>query len=293
MTEDNRRRYPRYRHRTAVQLTLGQTVEEVHTGDVSLQGLFLHVQRAPLLRSLVRVRLMIPDGPMEAVGVVVRVVHPSNEGDPVGVGVQFMTLEPAVDGRWRRFLDQLGAADVPQRTTTAPRQEVPVATERVRRVTATRMQAVSVPEDPVLKASPGAGAPRMSTDSDEMKSYVGITAFRIRPPRIEEVAALFDVNLMGGTVLLDGVPLLEPGTQVKVDVVHPLTGNTLTFEAHVFSATPGGRLAVSLAPLNDTRRYALAAFLAEVPTRETLKPMRSLPPLPPLRAPMPINATQS
>jgi hypothetical protein len=326
MAEDNRRRYPRYRHRIPVQVTVGKRSDDATTADVSQQGVFVHLPSAPPMRSLVRLRFMMPDGAVDAVAVVVRVVHPNSEAEAVGVGVQFITMDPAQEKKWNAMLGQLKATQIttPMATDLAPRTstgtQMPAVTSPAvvqpppaspfgtpRTNTATRLPAVGAPPEPAQRTATGtrmmavgppvvggmavvapSPSPLASVSAVQpvaldagVRAFTATLVFRIRPGRIEDVADLFNLDMSSGAIMVDGVPLLEPGTVVKVEVTHPVTGSVMPLEASVFARLPQGGLALSLAPLVDTQRKALAVFLAERAPAQA--PMRSLPPLPPLR----------
>jgi hypothetical protein len=84
-----------------------------HTVDVSFRGLFLEtigLDAPPAVRSLVRLRLLLPSGAVETHGMVVHVV--ADRADcadrrTAGVGIQFWGLSGAERRAWESFVHVL------------------------------------------------------------------------------------------------------------------------------------------------------------------------------------------
>lgn len=92
-----------------VELIRGRTSMPLATTDVSFRGLFVRTSDPPPLRSLVRLRVVLPAQTIEAHAMVVHVVGP--EGDhEAGVGLQFWGFSGAERAAWDEYVRELVAA---------------------------------------------------------------------------------------------------------------------------------------------------------------------------------------
>jgi len=93
-------RYPLAADAEAFDLETGSQVDGV-TSDISLGGVFICTSKPLPSNSRVRVTLRRKDEKVEALGVV-RIVKPR-----IGMGVEFIDVEPPYDGVLRRWVGQL------------------------------------------------------------------------------------------------------------------------------------------------------------------------------------------
>jgi hypothetical protein len=84
----------------------GRKMEALQTTDVSFKGLFLRTSDPPPLRSLMRLRVLLPLREIEAHAMVVHVctTNDPSEGRSPGVGVQFWGLAGPEQTAWDDFV---------------------------------------------------------------------------------------------------------------------------------------------------------------------------------------------
>lgn len=91
------------------------------TLDVSSNGLFLRLDEALPLRSLVRIRLTLPGrGELAAHAMVVHVVAASETEPEPGVGLQFWGLNGADRSVWDGFIASIAPRRAPERSGPIP-----------------------------------------------------------------------------------------------------------------------------------------------------------------------------
>jgi len=98
----DRRSSPRVRIEVEVSYATESNFFVGLTGDVSEGGLFLATYRAIPIGAQLDLELWLPDGKLEAHGVV-RWVREASEGSPPGVGVAFEPLDEASRARVHAF----------------------------------------------------------------------------------------------------------------------------------------------------------------------------------------------
>jgi hypothetical protein len=106
------RRDVRYPARIVVRLVRRGEPTDLLTNDVSFRGAFLRTDAPPAVRQLLRVSLVLPDGPeVTAHAMVVHVVEKSGAPDRVpGAGIQFWG--PVSDAKvWDKFVHELKAKE--------------------------------------------------------------------------------------------------------------------------------------------------------------------------------------
>lgn len=102
----DQRRSERVASRWAVDLVVGGRVERVHTVNLSRHGILVESRVMPEERYLVRVSVLLPDGPLEATAFVSRV-----DPDKRWVALQFFALSGENKGRWDAFVGSLARDD--------------------------------------------------------------------------------------------------------------------------------------------------------------------------------------
>jgi hypothetical protein len=107
---DNQRREGRVEAKIQVMVVRGKRTIPLETADVSFKGLFLQTDEPPPVRSLVRLRVRLPTGDIEAHAMAVHVSasEPGNTGaGRGGVGVQFWGLSGPDRVAWDGFIQDL------------------------------------------------------------------------------------------------------------------------------------------------------------------------------------------
>ena len=90
MSDGEKRRETRYRVRLRAAIVKGKDEVVFQTEDVSYKGLFLRSDNPPGLRSLIRVKVTLPQGPDVTVhAMVVHVIQPGEGARTPGAGLQF------------------------------------------------------------------------------------------------------------------------------------------------------------------------------------------------------------
>jgi hypothetical protein len=97
---ENRRWEARVEARIKVVVVRGRRGVSQETTDVSFKGLFLRTDEPPPLRSLLKLRVSLPQGEIQAHAMVVHV-------GALGVGVQFWGLEGPERAAWTDFVREL------------------------------------------------------------------------------------------------------------------------------------------------------------------------------------------
>lgn len=105
-TTANLRRDARIDVRVPVVMIRGKATFEHETLDVSFRGLFLTCKEPPALRSLVRLRVTIPNRTIEAHAMAVHVIGAADDREG-GVGLQFWGLSGTDRQAWEEFVRTL------------------------------------------------------------------------------------------------------------------------------------------------------------------------------------------
>jgi PilZ domain len=103
----NLRREARVDACVKVQVVRGRRTIALETSDVSFKGLFLCTEEPPPLRSLMRLRVALPQHEIEAHAMVVHVATDTRDGRAAGVGVQFWGLAGPGRIAWDDFVREL------------------------------------------------------------------------------------------------------------------------------------------------------------------------------------------
>ncbi len=96
---------------------MGRRAWVTTSSDVSRHGMFLLTEEPPRERFLIKLKVELPEGEMEATAFVSR---RDESGSHRGVGIQFFALSAQAKSRWDRFVGQLaGAADAEPRDVSS------------------------------------------------------------------------------------------------------------------------------------------------------------------------------
>jgi hypothetical protein len=108
-TTENLRREARVEARIQVLVVRGRRTIALETSDISFKGLFLRTDEPPALRSLMRLRVVLPLREIEAHAMAVHVAASDAESDGrgPGVGVQFWGLAGPDRIAWDDFVREL------------------------------------------------------------------------------------------------------------------------------------------------------------------------------------------
>lgn len=102
----NLRRDARLDVRVPVTIIRGKSTLELESLDVSFRGLFLKCMEPPALRSLVRLKVALPNRTFEVHAMAVHVIAAS-DGQDGGVGLQFWGLSGSDRQAWEDFIRTL------------------------------------------------------------------------------------------------------------------------------------------------------------------------------------------
>jgi hypothetical protein len=106
MMSENLRREDRVEARIKVLVVRGRRTIPLETSDVSFKGLFLCTDEPPNLRSLLRLRVVLPLREIEAHAMAVHVRTPDGDPTRTGVGVQFWGLAGPDRIAWDDFVKE-------------------------------------------------------------------------------------------------------------------------------------------------------------------------------------------
>jgi hypothetical protein len=104
---ENLRREGRVEAKVQVLIIRGRREIPLETSDVSFKGLFLRTEDPPPVRSLVRLRVQLPKGVIEAHAMAVHVVDGARDARRSGVGVQLWGLAGPGRLAWDTFIQDL------------------------------------------------------------------------------------------------------------------------------------------------------------------------------------------
>jgi hypothetical protein len=209
------------------------TVATVLTDDVSVRGAFLRTDAPPLLRQLVPLEATIPDGPtIRTGGVVAYRVVPGTRDVP-GAGIQFYGLEGRERAEWEEFVSRISAR---AQESAAPIVLAPPHTP-----------------DPIRR--------RWERYSVRLEARID---------GLEGIATLHTQNLSSGGIAFTATNQIEPGTEVRFELVHPQSGALLALDGVVRRSSVGDAVVgMELIHMDGARRAALERFVqSALPPRE-------------------------
>jgi Tfp pilus assembly protein PilZ len=224
-----KRRDKRYRYQMPAVLVRGTREVPLLTGDVGYRGLFLRTDDPPPLRQLLQVKLRLPPGNDEFTvhAMAVFLVPGGTTGRAPGVGLQLYAVSGEARQRWERFVQWV---------------------------------ARSHPDSLETPVKPVAAAPdTVNRQFPRIRMALSVRAQSIRDldPLVTE-----DVS-RGGMFLRTGLDI-SIGTELRLLVTHPLTGQTVAVDTVVRRRVehPPERagLGVELFGLDEERREKFAAL---------------------------------
>jgi hypothetical protein len=109
----DQRRSPRYATDLSVQVHGRGGVKDLRTVDVSRHGIFVASSEPEPVRQLVRLTIVLPDGPLPATAFVVRVINDPERGVQ-GMGLQLFALAALAKTRWDEFIHRLAGEAIPR-----------------------------------------------------------------------------------------------------------------------------------------------------------------------------------
>jgi Tfp pilus assembly protein PilZ len=227
-----KRRDRRYRYQMPAVLVRGTREVALLTGDVGYRGLFLRTDDPPPLRQLLQVKLRLPPAEDELTvhAMAVFVVPPGATDRAPGVGLQLYAVSGETRARWERFV--MWVAKTHPKSLEAPVKPVAPAVDTVHR------------QFPRLPRS-----------------------LLVRAQSIKDLQALVTEDVSRGGMFLRTDLEVGIGSELRLLVTHPLTGQTIAVDAVVRRRVehPPERtgLGVELFGLDEKRREEFAA-LAEL-----------------------------
>lgn len=231
-----RRRDRRYPFRVRLVLSGGRQEIVVQTEDVSFTGIFVRTDTPLPERHLVRLRFTLPpEGDELAVmGMVARYL-PAKEALPPGAGIQFYGLAQAHRERWNRF---------------------------IRFVVASGQGAAPAP--PALPDTPDA----------VRRHYPRYAAsLQVRLQTVGDLQLLYTRNVSKGGLFVGTTLHLPAGTSLRVNVIHPKTGEQFPLEAVVRwrAEAPDAGLGLEFVKLTEERREEFFEYVSsEIPVEEVV-----------------------
>lgn len=229
MTGVEKRRDKRYRYQMPAVLLRGTREATLLTGDVGYRGLYLRTDDPPPLRQLLQVKLKLPpeDDALTVHAMAVFVVPASTVGRAPGVGLQLYAVNGEARQRWERFVRWV-AKTYPE-SLEAPVNLVPTAVDAVNRQ-----------------------FPRVHR------------ALSVTAQSVKELQPLVTEDVSRGGMFLRTALDVSIGSELRLLVTHPLTGQTIAVDTVVRRrvAHPPERagVGVELFGLDEKRREEFAAL---------------------------------
>lgn len=176
--------------------------EEHHSFCVHQTGLYIATDTPAPPLQLLRLMVHIPDQPaIEVWGSVDFTVETANSDYPVGMAVEFFSMDSHSEAQWTRMLDTLkGSQHVPQKK----RSLQPTPTHLSRH---TPMPLPAVP--------------------------TGDTSVMVRPRDVRSLVRLINKDLAKGRIKVSSSQILPVGTPVTVVIRHPTTLARVSVPAQV------------------------------------------------------------
>lgn len=230
MRPESKWREPRYKAEIDVDLLQGdKRIVRSYTMNISIRGAFIVTDVPPALRTLLRVRFVLPpdDQPVLLHCVAVHVVRPGTD-EPAGVGIQLYGVG-GVDGtRWQQFVRWL-------------RTDRPESLE----------QSITF----IKRSAP---PPPKTVDP----AFDGRVKLRFRS--IDELRRLYETNLERGALMLPTRGELPEGAELELALIHP--EHTRSFQLHGVVRQNIKRgdfsgVSVQLTDLDDVRMAELEDFV--------------------------------
>jgi Tfp pilus assembly protein PilZ len=222
-----KRRDKRYRFQMPAVLVRGTREASLLTGDVGHRGLFLRTDDPPPLRQLLQVKLKLPptEDELTVHAMAVFVVPGLVEGRAPGVGLQLYALSGEARQRWERFVHWV--AKTHPESLQAPVKPVAVVPDAVNRQ-----------------------YPRVRR------------ALSVRAQSISDLPSLVTEDVSRGGMFLRTGFDLPIGSELRLLVTHPLTGQAFAVDTivrrRVDSPLVGAGLGVELFGLDERRREEFA-----------------------------------
>ncbi len=228
MSGDDKRREARYKASVPVKVIRGKEIVSLVSEDVSFRGVFVKMDLPPALRQLVRLEVLLPEGPCLKVHAMVVFRVPPGGSAVAGAGMQFYGLEGRERAQWDGFVQTVRDA-----------------------------QPKSTPD-------PGAVQPIEAIDDRrEFERYA--VRFEVRMSTMAELRTLYTRDISKGGMALETDMDLPPGTDVGLDLIHPRTSAAFELEAivrrRIRQANASG-LALEFKQMSPERRAALERFIA-------------------------------
>jgi hypothetical protein len=228
-----------------VKMKIGGRVQELVAVDVSFRGLFLSCGVPLPLRQLIRIETTLPpEGvPFATHGMVVHVIDTARRREP-GCGMQFYGMG---DERraWERYIQhvQRTAELVPDLRVTG---ELPV---------------IGAPDEQVAEGS----GPK---DNRRFQRFPVV--LEVAPRSLDELLTMYSRDVSVGGMFLSTPRDVEAGSELRLDIRHPVSGSTFQLSAVVRrrSTQPLG-LGVEFTALDLRRRAEFFDFIhGPLPTEE-------------------------
>lgn len=229
MGHREQRRDRRFRYRLPVTLVRGAQEVALLSDDVSFRGLFLRTDDPPPLRQLLQLRLRLPpeNDELRVHAMAVFTVAPGTEGRTPGVGVQLYALGDEARQRWERFV---------------------------------RWVAATHPESDAARVRPKPSAP----DPVHRRFPRVARTLTVRTPSVDDLQVLVTRDVSRGGKFLRTTADLPVGSELRLLVAHPRTGQTFAVDAIVRRRVEGpperAGIGVEFVGLDEKRREELASF---------------------------------
>jgi hypothetical protein len=247
-----RRRDRRYPFHVPLVLSDGRREIVTQTEDVSFKGIFVRSDTPLRERHLVRLRLTLPPegDELEVMGMATRFL-PARQGLPPGAGIQLYGLAQANRERWDRFIRYVVAS------TQAP-------------------------------AAATAALPGGAADVARRQYPRYAAALQVHLHTLDDLHLLYTRNVSRGGLFVGTALQLPAGTALRVNVIHPKTGEQFPLEAIVRwrAEAPEPGLGLEFVQLTERRRDEFFEFIrSEIPVEQVFYVADGNPHLAPSGAP--------